>query len=55
MRTEHDIIGSVDLEDGCLYGINTARALENFALETHRTDFSLISAIVTVKKAAAIT
>ncbi|MGI6206036.1 MAG: aspartate ammonia-lyase [Anaerovoracaceae bacterium] len=55
MRTEKDILGTVTLPDDCLYGINTARALENFALESHKTDLSLISAIVTVKKAAAIT
>ncbi|MDD7408282.1 MAG: lyase family protein [Anaerovoracaceae bacterium] len=55
MRTETDIIGSVTLDDDCLYGINTARALDNFAMDSHRTDLSLISAIVTVKKAAAVT
>ena len=31
-RTEKDILGTKELSEETLYGINTARALENFAL-----------------------
>ncbi len=55
MRTEKDKIGEVHIEDGTLYGIQTARAAENFALGGRKTDMQLIYAIVTVKKAAALT
>lgn len=55
MRTETDKIGSVQLEDDVLYGIQTARALENFALDAHQVNLDLIHAMVTVKKAAAMT
>ena len=30
MRTEHDLLGTRELPDEALYGIHTARALENF-------------------------
>jgi len=30
MRTEHDLVGTLELPDEALYGIHTARALENF-------------------------
>lgn len=36
MRIEKDILGEVQLEDDCLYGINTKRAENNFALEHKR-------------------
>ncbi len=55
MRTEKDKIGEMNLEDEKLYGIQTARAAQNFALHYKRTDMQLIYAIVTVKKAAALT
>ncbi|HEX2925605.1 MAG TPA: aspartate ammonia-lyase [Ruminiclostridium sp.] len=55
MRTERDKLGEIQLEDEKLYGIQTARAADNFALRYKKTDLSLIYAIVTVKKAAAIT
>lgn len=55
MRTEKDKIGEMQLEDEKLYGIQTARAAGNFALEYKKTDLRLVYAIVTVKKAAALT
>jgi aspartate ammonia-lyase len=55
MRTEKDKTGEVQLEDEKLYGIQTARAAENFALDYKKTDMRLIYAIATVKKAAALT
>jgi aspartate ammonia-lyase len=55
MRKEKDKLGEVTLEDDILYGIQTARARENFALDYKKTNLRLIYAIVKVKKAAAIT
>ncbi|HWT76966.1 MAG TPA: aspartate ammonia-lyase [Mobilitalea sp.] len=55
MRKEIDKLGEMELEDRNLYGIQTARARENFALNYKRTNLRLIYAIVKVKKAAAIT
>ena len=55
MRKESDKLGEVELADEELYGIQTAYARENFALNYKRTNLRLIYAIVKVKKAAAIT
>lgn len=55
MRTEKDKIGEINLKKDCLYGIQTARAIDNFNLSYKTTDLKLIYAIVTVKKAAALT
>lgn len=55
MRSERDRIGEILLEDEKLYGIQTARAAENFKLDYKKTNLQLIYAIVTIKKAAAIT
>ena len=52
-RTEKDIIGTKELSEETLYGINTARALENFALGQKKMNRELVRAIVIVKKAAA--
>jgi aspartate ammonia-lyase len=54
MRLEKDNIGNVNLEDNTLYGINTARALDNFSISDRKVNLKLIYAIVTVKKAAAM-
>lgn len=54
-RIERDVLGEVELPEGTMYGINTARALENFSLGHKRTALELIYAMVTVKKAAALT
>lgn len=55
MRAEKDILGTVELDDTTLYGINTARAVANFPLRHRKTNLQLIYAMVTVKKAAALT
>lgn len=55
MRTEKDILGEIRLENSTPYGINTARAADNFALQHKKTNISLIYAVVKIKKAAAIT
>ncbi len=55
MRIEKDKLGEIHLEDKKLYGIQTARAANNFALDYKKTNMNLIYAIVTVKKAAALT
>lgn len=53
MRTEHDQFGTHVFHDGCLYGIQTARAADNFRLNKARTNLKLIYAVAAVKKAAA--
>ena len=55
MRTEQDMLGEILLPDDVLYGAQTARAKDNFALGEQQVNLSLIYAIVTVKKAAAVT
>ncbi|MDF2987846.1 MAG: aspartate ammonia-lyase [Eubacterium sp.] len=55
MRTEKDKLGEIHLEDDALYGIQTARAAGNFGLDYKKTNMHLVYAIVTVKKAAALT
>lgn len=55
MRIEKDILGERELPDGALYGINAARAAENFALGRGKVNIRLIHALVKVKKAAALT
>jgi aspartate ammonia-lyase len=54
MRTEKDKLGEMLLPDEAVYGIQSARARDNFALEYKKTNLHLIRAIVTVKKAAAM-
>ncbi|MDR0662699.1 MAG: aspartate ammonia-lyase, partial [Spirochaetaceae bacterium] len=55
MRKENDILGELELPDDALYGIHSLRARDNFALHYKRVNPRLIRAIVTVKKAAALT
>jgi len=55
MRTERDSLGEKQLPKDALYGINTARALENFPVSGRETSRELIRAVVLVKKAAAAT
>ncbi len=51
-RTEHDFLGSKQIPDSAYFGIQTARALENFPVSgtLHRPEF--VRAYVLVKKAA---
>ncbi|WP_010249743.1 aspartate ammonia-lyase [Acetivibrio cellulolyticus] len=55
MRIEHDLLGDRKVDDECYYGIHTVRALENFNLSSRTIHSELIEALVTVKKACAIT
>ncbi len=54
MRKEKDKLGELELRDDIAYGLQTARAKENFDLGFKRTDRKLIYAIVKIKKAAAL-
>jgi aspartate ammonia-lyase len=54
MRTEHDSLGELTIPDEALCGLQTARAKENFALDYKKMNLRLVYAIVTVKKAAAL-
>ena len=55
MRTEEDELGRKTLPDYALYGLQTARALDNFALGYKPVNRQLVYAILTVKKAVAQT
>lgn len=52
-RTESDFIGPRQVPADALYGINSLRAAENFALTGKRMPFPMIKALAMVKKAAA--
>lgn len=54
MRVESDIHGSRELDDDCMYGLQTLRALENFPVSQRRVHRRLIRAMIQVKKAAAV-
>ena len=54
-RREHDLLGERDVPQSALYGVQTLRAMENFAIsgvELHEFP-TLVSAIAAVKEAAA--
>jgi aspartate ammonia-lyase len=55
-RTEHDLLGDREVPDDALYGVQTLRALENFAITgvALREFPELIEALATVKEAAAL-
>lgn len=55
MRTETDKLGSININDDCLYGIQTARALYNFSVSKATVNWNLIKAMIVVKKAACLT
>ena len=55
MRKETDSLGEVLIPDDALYGINTARAMENFNIPFRSINPDLIKAIILIKKAAART
>jgi aspartate ammonia-lyase len=52
-RTERDALGELQVPATAYYGIQTARALENFPISGIRAPASLIDALIHVKKAAA--
>ncbi|MDR1943191.1 MAG: aspartate ammonia-lyase [Synergistaceae bacterium] len=54
MRIERDRLGEVEIPREALYGIQSARARENFGVSFRPTNRRLIHAIVKVKKASAL-
>ena len=54
MPTEHDALGDKEVPGEALYGIQTARAIENFPISGLAPRPELVVGIVTVKKAAAL-
>jgi aspartate ammonia-lyase len=55
MRVEKDALGEMALPDDALYGLQSARARNNFPLDYKPVNRRLIYAMVKVKKAAALT
>ena len=53
MRTEHDFLGEIELQDEAYYGVQTARALDNFVITGHRLNDDFITSFGIVKAAAA--
>ena len=54
-RTEHDSMGEVQVPTTALYGAQTQRALDNFAISSLTLPPRFIYAVVQIKKAAALT
>ena len=54
MRTEHDSIGIVSLPDDAYYGVQSARAKENFPMTGQTMHPYMIDSLTVIKKAAAI-
>lgn len=54
MREEKDSLGTFKIPDDAYYGVQTARALQNFPISGIKADIDFIKASVYVKKAAAM-
>src|SRR5437870_3577676 len=54
-RKERDPLGELDVPGGAYYGVQTARAVENFPISGLRAPDDLIVATILIKKAAAET
>ncbi len=54
MRNEKDFLGEISLPDDFPFGIHTYRAMENFSFSNEHIRGDIFSALVQVKKAAAI-
>src|SRR6184192_2506891 len=52
-RTERDPLGEMNVPADAYYGVQTARAVENFPISGLRAPADLVTATVLVKKAAA--
>jgi aspartate ammonia-lyase len=54
-RTEHDLLGEITLPADALYGINTARGVENLTVSARQVgaERALVTAFAQIKKAAA--
>ncbi|MDD4734925.1 MAG: aspartate ammonia-lyase [Kiritimatiellae bacterium] len=53
-RTEHDLLGTRLVPEAALWGIHTARAIENFPVSGYRTPPALLKALAHVKKACCL-
>ncbi|MEY4413681.1 MAG: hypothetical protein RIQ53_974 [Pseudomonadota bacterium] len=53
-RLEHDTFGPIEVPAERLWGAQTQRSLQNFAISTERQPLALIHALVQVKRAAAV-
>ena len=53
-RTEHDSFGDIDVPADCLWGAQTQRSLQYFAISTERMPADLLAALAQVKRAAAL-
>lgn len=54
MRQEHDSMGDIAVDDAALWGAQTQRSLEHFAISTERMPVELIQALARTKRAAAL-
>src|SRR5260221_8176774 len=52
-RVEHDPLGELDVPEDAYYGVQTARAVENFPVSGLHAPADLVTATILVKKAAA--
>ena len=52
-RTEHDPLGDMDVPADAYWGVQTARALENFPISGLRAPDDLVTTTILIKKAAA--
>ena len=52
-RTERDPLGDLQVPADAYYGVQTARAVENFPISGLRAPADLVTATILVKKAAA--
>jgi fumarate hydratase, class II len=53
-RIETDTFGPIEVPSDCLWGAQTQRSLQNFAISEERMPTALLHALATVKKAAAL-
>jgi fumarate hydratase, class II len=53
-RTEHDSMGSIEVPAGRLWGAQTQRSLQHFAISGERMPLALIRALAQVKRACAV-
>ncbi len=54
IRTEHDSFGDIGVPADCLWGAQTQRSLQFFAISTERMPAELLVALAQVKRAAAV-
>src|SRR5580765_5067746 len=52
-RTERDPLGELNVPADAYYGVQTARAVDNFRISDLRAPFDLVTATILIKKAAA--